>query len=138
MADDDIRSAGREDAARRGREVERGKRDDADRGDELDVTVGPNDLLVVIQKGEDFTPSERVAAALEELALALAESETAEVAGFSFGTGMALDSGFISGPDPMAIGCLRICGEFSISTGCSPSKSVIRCTGSYTASPGMA
>jgi hypothetical protein len=107
--------------------------------DDLEVDIGPNDMVVIVQKGVEYEPSEGVTAALEQLAQALAAEETSEVAAYSFSGGMALEAGF-SGPEPTAIGCIRIgClrgGGGGTTMGCTPSKVVVRCPckggGNYT------
>lgn len=102
--------------------------------------VGPNDLMIVVQKGTAYQPSERMAAALSELAEALAAEETAEVAGYAFEPAMSFDSGFASSEELSAIGCVRIgClrgGGGGTSSGCTGEggKIVIRCKGTYIAS----
>ncbi|HEC09951.1 MAG TPA: hypothetical protein ENI86_10350, partial [Acidimicrobiales bacterium] len=75
---------------------------------EDDLEVGPNDLMVIVQKGADYVPSERLEKALEELSEALQSEETAEVAGYGFEPQMSLKGGLAPGQDALALGCIRV------------------------------
>lgn len=90
--------------------------------------VGPNEISIDIYAGEGFEASDRLKAALSELAVALSEeTEEDEVAGFAMAPmtpgAVGID---VMGPAGDAIKCFRI-----VSCGCKQSTKV-RCTGVHT------
>ena len=75
------------------------------------TTAGPSDLVVRVEMGNEFVPSARLKAALDELSAALADEETDEVAGYQFGVD-AMGLGMTPGPAEqdfrLHIGCVRL------------------------------
>lgn len=88
------------------------------------LDVDDDELAIVLHAGKDFAPSPRVSAALEELAEAMSDAETDEVAGFSFQPELAFNSAFRV-PDTstsawVKVGCIRtgcsdkvVCGTYN-------------------------
>ena len=85
---------------------------DATTGEEEGGGVpGPTELAVSIVAGPEYEITDRLSAALEEVANAIAEAEADEVAGFSFNPGLTVggagDFAAPMGPDQfLKIGCV--------------------------------
>ena len=71
---------------------------------------GATELAVSIVAGPEYEITDRLSAALEEVANAIAEAEADEVAGFSFNPGLTVGGGGFAapmGPDEfLKIGCV--------------------------------